>query len=268
MVFRSFYFFLVMLPYLIVAIPLQVVIATLGLPGWHILPRIFHSLGALFLGMRVTVVGRPNQAGPTLLVCNHISWTDIIAIGAKTNVSFVAKSEIQRWPFVGFMASLQKTIYVNRNKRSDAGRTSREMAQRMASGGAVVLFAEGQSDNGTHVLPFRSALIGSAQSAMRGAGAGEVYIQPMTIAYTKIQNLPISLNERSLLRWAKERGFWGNVVAILGSGVKDITIAFGTPMRFEEGADRKELTKKAETQVRRMLVALNRRQPLPTQDAA
>jgi 1-acyl-sn-glycerol-3-phosphate acyltransferase len=268
MVFRLFYFLLVMVPFLIVAVPLQFIITRLNLPFWHLLPRLFHILAALFVGLRVTVVGRPHQGEPTLLVSNHISWTDIIAIGAYTNLSFVAKKEIKRWPIVSFMASLQKTIYVDRGKRTDTRRTSVEMAQRLASGKAVLLFAEGQSDLGTHVRPFRSALVGSAQSAMRDAGAQTIYIQPMTIAYTKMQNLPISLNERNFLRWSKARSFWVNVGRILGSGVKDITIAFGTPIPFAPGDDRKEITRRAEIQVRRMLVALNRRQPLPDRDAA
>ena len=67
----------------------------------------------------------------------------------------------------------------------------------MAAGNAVLLFAEGQSDLGTHVLPFRSALIGAAQHAMEEAGAKDVAIQPLTVAYTKLQGLPVSRSERS-----------------------------------------------------------------------
>jgi len=263
MIFRVLFFILIYVPFMIVVIPLQWLVLTLRLPFWQFFPRIFHKLGCIFLGLRVTMIGKPATGRPTLLVSNHISWTDIIAIGSVANVTFVAKREVGDWPFVGFMASLQKTIYVDRTRRSDAGRTSREMGAHMASGNAVLLFAEGQSDIGTHVLPFRSALIGAAQHAMIDAGAKDVWIQPLTVAYTKLQGLPVSRNERSLIAWIKSKSVKQNIVEILSGGVKDVTVSFGAPIPLDEGANRKVVSKAAEDQVRAMLVALNRGLPLP-----
>lgn len=263
MAFRVLFFLLVYVPFLILVIPVQAIVVLLRLPFWNVLPRVFHRLGCIFLGLRVTVVGHPATGRPTLLVSNHISWTDIIAVGSVADVTFVAKREVRDWFFVGMMANLQKTIYVDRTKRSDAKRTSREMGSHMAAGNAVLLFAEGQSDIGTHVLPFRSALIGAAQHAMIDAGAKDVLIQPLTIAYTKLQGLPVSRNERSLIAWIKSKSIGENIREILGGGVKEVTVAFGTPMPLTEGANRKAVTKAAEDQVRHMLVALNRGQPLP-----
>jgi 1-acyl-sn-glycerol-3-phosphate acyltransferase len=262
MVFRVLFFLLVFLPVLIVVIPLQALILALRLPGWSALPRFFHRLGCIFLGLRVTTIGSPATGRPTLLVSNHISWTDIVAIGSVADVTFVAKSEVRKWFFVGMMADLQRTIYVDRTRRSDAGRTSREIGAHMAAGNSVLLFAEGQSDIGTHVLPFRSALVGAAQHAMLDAGATEVIIQPVTIAYTRLQGLPVSRNERSLIAWIKSKSVGQNIADILGSGVKDVTIAFGPPMPLVDGADRKAVTRAAEAEVRRTLVALNRGQAL------
>ena len=233
------------------------------LPFWNSFRAVFHKVGCVFLGLRVTVIGQPATGRPTLLVSNHISWTDIVAIGSVADVTFVAKSEVRDWFFVGFMARLQKTIFVDRKKRSDAGRTSREMGAHMAGGNAVLLFAEGQSDIGTHVLPFRSALIGAAQHAMIEAGAKDVWIQPLTIAYTRLQGLPVSRNERSLIAWIKSKSVKQNIREILSGSVKDVTVAFGAPMPLDEHADRKAVSKQAENQVRAMLVALNRGLPLP-----
>ena len=134
----------------------------------------------------------------------------------------------------------------------------------MAGGNAVLLFAEGQSDIGTHVLPFRSALIGAAQHAMLDAGApSDVLIQPLTIAYTRLQGLPVSRNERSLIAWIKSKSVKQNIAEILCGNVKDVTVAFGTPMPLSESDDRKAVSKAAENEVRAMLVALNRGLPLP-----
>ena len=246
-----------------VFIPAQFLWSRLGLPGWNLIPRLFHKLGATFLGLRIKVLGQPVRDRAVLFVSNHISWTDIIAIGSVTDVTFVAKREIEKWFFVGFMASLQRTLYVDRTRRHDAKRTTREMAQRMAAGGAVLLFAEGQSDVGTHVLPFRTALVGAAQHAMMEAGARVVMIQPLTVAYTRLQGLPVGRTDRNLIAWIKGKSVGENIREILTGGVKEVTLAFGQPRPLTADTDRKQLTKQAEVEVRRMLVALNRGEQLP-----
>jgi len=262
-IFRTLFFVFVFIPFLVVVIPLQFLVNALHLKSWQVLPRAFHRLGCVFLGLRVQVIGQPATGRPTLLVSNHISWTDIIAVGSVADVTFVAKREVGQWPFVGMMARLQKTIFVDRNRRSDAGRTSREMGAHMAGGNAVLLFAEGQSDIGTHVLPFRSALVGAAQLAMIEAGAKDVLIQPLTIAYTKLAGLPVSRNERSLIAWIKSKSVKQNIAEILGGPAKDVTVAFGAPRPLSQNDNRKLVTKAAEDDVRAMLVALNRGQKLP-----
>ena len=124
MIFRVLFFIVVLLPVMVVIIPLQALINALKLPSWGVLPRFFHRMGRIFLGMRVTVIGQPATGRPTLLVSNHISWTDIVAVGSVAEVTFVAKREVGEWFFVGMMARLQKTIFVDRTRRSDAGRTA------------------------------------------------------------------------------------------------------------------------------------------------
>src|SRR5690606_21822467 len=141
------------------------------------------------------------------------------------------------------------------------GRTAREMSARIAEGAAVLLFAEGTSDIGTHVLPFRSALMGAASAAMEGAGK-KVMIQPVAIAYTAISGIALSRNQRRQIAWIGDMGVGDNLAAILASGPKDVTIAFGTPLAA--GGDRKAVARAAEDQVRLMVNALNRRQPLPS----
>ena len=261
MVLRILFFIFAYIPVMLVGIPSQFVITRLGIDS-NVLPRFFHRCGCVFLGLRVTVLGEPAHGRPTLLLSNHISWTDIIAIGSVADVTFVSKLGVRNTFFVGFMASLQKTIYIDYNRRQDTKRTSREMAKRLAANGAVLLFAEGHRDLGTHVQPFRSALVGAAQQAMKEGGAAEVMLQPVCIAYTKLQGMPISRAERPGISGVGAKGFRQVVSALLKSGTKDVTIAFGTPIPFPPDGDRKVLTKWAEGEVRRMLVALNRGQTL------
>jgi len=257
MIFRTLFFIFVFVPFMLIGIPVQFIITRLGMFS-PFLTMLFHRLGCVFCGLRVKTIGEPLHNRPTLLLSNHISWTDIVAIGSVADVTFVAKTGVRDTFFVGFMASLQRTLFVDYNRRSAAKRTSTEIAQRLAKNGAVLLFAEGHRDLGDHVQPFRSALVGAAQAAMIEGGAKDVALQPVTIAYTHLQGLPISRNERSGVSGMNARGLKAVIAGILGSGVKDVTIAFGAPIPMSAETDRKAITKLAEDQVRRMLVALNR----------
>jgi len=251
---RLVFFGLVVLPFTLLGLPIQFVIVRTGLPGWQFLPSIFFKLLAFTLGLRVALAGQPLANGPVLVVANHIGWLDIIAVASKVPVSFVAKSDVARWPLIGTLARMHKTVFVDRARRTDTRRTAAEMSARIAQGVPVLLFAEGTSGIGTHVLPFRSALIGAAPKD----GAS---IQPLAIAYTKISGLPLSRSERRQIAWIGDMGITDNLGAILGSGPKDVVLAFGAPIPAT--IDRKLVAKRAQTTVRRMLNALNRADPLP-----
>ncbi|WP_196260388.1 lysophospholipid acyltransferase family protein [Pelagibacterium limicola] len=263
MVLRLAFIALVVVPFALVGLPFQLVLLRFAPRAWGVLPGLFFRLLAFALGLKVTVHGRPATDVPVLLVANHISWLDIVAIASVIPVRFVAKSDVANWALVGFFARLQKTIFVDRTRRTDTGRTARAMGDALAAGDPVLLFAEGTSGIGTHVLPFKSALIGAAEKAMGDAGSQEVVIQPMAIAYTAISGLPLSRHERPRIAWVGNMGLGDNLWHILASGPKSVTIAFCSPMPAN-GA-RKTVSSRAEHQVRAMLVALNRGQALPSE---
>ena len=102
MIFRTLFFIFVFVPVLIVIVPIQFIITRLGL-YWSGLPLFFHKVGCVFLGIRVKTIGEPLHGRPTLLLSNHISWTDIIVIGSVADVTFVAKTGVRNTFFVGFM---------------------------------------------------------------------------------------------------------------------------------------------------------------------
>jgi len=94
-----------------------------------------------------------------LLVCNHLSYLDILVIAAITPAVFVSKSEVKRWPVFGWFARIAGTIFVQREKRGDVARTTNEMQAALDAGLLLVLFPEGTSSSGETVLPFRSSLL-------------------------------------------------------------------------------------------------------------
>lgn len=112
------------------------------------------------VGGRLRVEGVPPRDG--LIVCNHLSYVDIAALGSACPCSFVSKAEVRRWPFIGWAAELAGTVFVRRAHRSEVAGQVEDIKQAIIRGIPIVLFPEGTSTDGSQVLPFRSALLQAA----------------------------------------------------------------------------------------------------------
>lgn len=119
------------------------------------------------LHVRYTVHGHLPKGTPTLIVSNHVSWLDIWVIDAVIGVRFVAKSDIRRWPVIGFLVKGAGTIFIERDKRHDTARTNRSIVHALTHGEYVAIFPEGICTDGTEVRPYHASLF---QPAV-GAGA-------------------------------------------------------------------------------------------------
>jgi 1-acyl-sn-glycerol-3-phosphate acyltransferase len=112
------------------------------------------------LGIRVATHGSMPQAG--LLVCNHLSYLDIVTLSSIEPCVFVAKRDVAAWPLFGWLARGAGTIFVDRKKRFCSPAAVDYIREAIKNGSVVVLFAEGTSSDGSTVLPFKSALLESA----------------------------------------------------------------------------------------------------------
>lgn len=120
------------------------------------------------LNVKVHVSGTPpGGRTPTMLVTNHVSWLDIWVIHATCPVRFVAKSDVRRWPVLGWLVARSGTIFIERTRRHDTGRTNRRIVAVLSRGERVGVFPEGTTTDGTHLRPFHASLF---QPAL-GAGA-------------------------------------------------------------------------------------------------
>jgi 1-acyl-sn-glycerol-3-phosphate acyltransferase len=115
--------------------------------------------------IELKVVGAPAPAGPLLLVSNHISWVDILALHAVCPCRFVAKADVERWPLLGTVVTGGGTLYVKRESRRDAMRVVHRMVEALKDGDILAVFPEGTTSDGSSVLPFHSGLIQAAISA-------------------------------------------------------------------------------------------------------
>ena len=109
--------------------PVQAALLRVSPKGARRFPHWYHRQVCRLIGVRLAVEGSLAQGRPVLLVCNHTSWLDIPVLSAVAPVAFVAKKEVARWPFVSWLAKLQRTVFVDRARRKSL-RDVREMCSR------------------------------------------------------------------------------------------------------------------------------------------
>jgi 1-acyl-sn-glycerol-3-phosphate acyltransferase len=250
------------LPFIVCAIlfmtaalmPVQVLSLVFNWPLRRSIPVLYHRMVCALVGVRVHVVGAPPASRPLLILANHSSWLDIAVITSVLSVVFVAKREVARWPFFGWLAKLQRSVFVDRERRHRTGKATSEIAERLLEGDAVVLFAEGTSSDGNRVLPFRTALLGAAQELLATGEADHALVQPMSIAYVGLQGLPISRDQRCGVSWYGGIDLMPHLLNLVRGGAVDVVVTFGEAMTYDRATDRKRLAKTMEDVVRRLTV--------------
>jgi len=177
----------------LIAIPIQCVL--LLLPGQAKISFgcFYHRVLCWLIGLKVQVVGKVSDKPATLFLPNHTSWLDILVLGSVLRASFVSKSEVGQWPVIGFVAKLGRTVFVSRRRTSTVLREADTMRERLQAGDSLILFAEGTSNDGTRVLPFRSAFLAAAADAKA--------VQPVSLVYDRLGGLPACRRDRPLFAW-------------------------------------------------------------------
>ena len=160
-----------------------VLLAYLSLHGlWRLVrarspwPPRFLGMAARVIGVRARVSGRPLRRD-VFFVSNHLSWLDILVLGGATGSAFISKAEVARVPLVGWLASLNRTIFVDRDDR-------RSMPQQIAiirdaiSQGPVTIFPEGTTSDGRIIMPFKAGLLQVLDPPVPG-----MRVQPLFLDY-------------------------------------------------------------------------------------
>jgi 1-acyl-sn-glycerol-3-phosphate acyltransferase len=233
-------------------LPFQLLSLLLGLSTQRLIPSLYHRIVCRIVGIRVHVSGTP-AAEAQLIVANHASWLDIAVISAAAPVAFVAKSEVAQWPIFGWLAKLQRSVFVDRKRRSQTAHATREIAGRLRDGDRIVLFAEGTSSDGNRVLPFRSSLIGAAGDLLRdNKSHSRVLIQPLSVAYVGLHGMPMLRRERRRAAWYGGADLLPHLTDVLRDGRIDVVLSWGAPVPYLPESNRKILARDIEQRVRRL----------------
>ena len=239
----------------LVLVPLQILSMKTGWWPETVILKIWHRLILRALGMRVHVKGTLSDKRPLLVAANHISWTDIMVLGSFADVKFIARADMEGWPLIGMLSKLQRTVFIERERKRTAGDQASEIASRMAKGDAMVLFAEGSTGDGNTILPFKSTLFGAASMAISEGAAEQVFIQPVAIAYTRVHGVPLGRRHRPIAAWIGDQDLMPHLKVLMAEGALDVEVHFGEPIAFAKGSNRKETSRLMEGQVRAMMQA-------------
>ncbi len=237
----------------LVLLPIQLLFVKTGWSLQKKLPVLFHKIVRRLLGIRIHVHGKMAMNRPLMLAANHSSWADIVVLSAVAEVSFIAKSQVATWPLFGLFAKLQRSVFVEREKRGRTHDQASEIATRLTDGDVMVLFAEGTTSDGNRVLPFKTSLFGAAQVAIRETSAETVTIQPVTIAYTRVHGLPMGRFHRPVIAWPGDVELGPSLIGMLKEGAYDVDVRFGEPVEIDSKSDRKALARLMEERVRAMM---------------
>jgi 1-acyl-sn-glycerol-3-phosphate acyltransferase len=239
--------------FVLVGVPLHWLAHRMGSPLARRMPGLFHRALCAVLRLRVRYSGEPSPDRPQLLVPNHVSWIDILAIGASGPVCFLAKHEVARWPVIGALARLQGVVFVDRSRRRRLPQVNAEIARHMVAGDPVVLFAEATTGDGNRLLKFHSPHFEAARLAMQAAGRQPV-IQPLAIVYTRRDGLPLGRAGRAAIAWYGDMTLAGHLWALLKGGPVDCDVIYGHPIPFSPQINRKIAARATRAAVRNLVV--------------
>ena len=222
---------------LIFCVPLHYLWKAFG--ARSIWPQVYLGFVGRCAGLKVHVDGRP-LTDNVLFVANHVSWLDILALGGATRAIFVSRDDVANWPLVGWIASLNDTLYVARQARREVHGQADQLRQALGKGRAVALFPEGTTAR--TMIPFRPSLFASLFPPLPG-----VAVQPVAIDYGPVGDE---------IAWTGEESASANARRVLSrEGTIEVTLRFLAPIAPDEVVDRKRLAAGAQAEVAQALAA-------------
>jgi 1-acyl-sn-glycerol-3-phosphate acyltransferase len=156
-------------------VPMHYLWRLLHLPSaW---PRWFLSRVGWIVGARVQKIGVPLRRD-VFYVANHLSWIDILALGGASGTAFIAKAELAKAPLVGWLAGLNRTVYVKRENRLGVAEQINDLRLALEDNWAVTIFPEGTTTDGQSLLPFKTPMLRVLEPPPAG-----VMVQPVLLDY-------------------------------------------------------------------------------------
>ena len=208
--------------------------------GGHV-PSLVCRMILFVIGIRFTVSGKP-MVGGGAVVANHSSWLDIVTLNAGNPVFFVSKSEVAKWPGIGFLAKITGTVFINRD-RKEARLQTKIFEDRLAAGQKLLFFPEGTSTDAIRVLPFKSTLF---QAFLSSELKPKMRIQPVTVNYIAPEG-----EDARFYGWWGDMDFGAHMLATLSARRQgNVEVVYHAPVKAADYDNRKSLAADTEAMVK------------------
>ncbi len=205
----------------------------------------YAKLALKTMNFEIETVGAEGKFGAGrnyLIVSNHMSYIDILCLSSVHSSMFVTSKDMGENFFLGTLAELGGSVFVERRHRGQIERDLTEISEALRQGFDVVLYPEGTSTNGETVLPFKKSLL------MAAVEAG-VDVLPMTIKYTHVNGEPFSRANADRVCWYGDMDFAPHLLGLFGVKSMRVKLEFLEPIRVTKDSTRQELAEKAHSAI-------------------
>ncbi len=206
------------------------------------LPMYFLRWTARIVGARVKVHGTPLRRD-VFFTSNHISWVDILALAGASGTAFVAKQELRDTPVIGWLANLNRTVYVKREHRMGVAGQIKALRRALADNWSVTVFPEGTTTDGQSLLPFKTSMLKVLEPP-----PPSVRVQPVVVDYGYVAEE---------IGWIGEEGGVNNFKRVLArKGTFRLNLHYLEPFAPGDHCGRKEIGAEARRQIASKLEGL------------
>ena len=203
-------------------------------------PMMFLRKAAWICGARVKKVGTPLRRD-VFFIANHISWIDILALAGASGTAFVAKQELSEVPIIGWLCTLNRTVFVKRENRMGVAEQVNALREALADNWSVTVFPEGTTTDNRSLLPFKTSMLSVLEPPPPG-----VLVQPVMLNYGAVGEE---------IGWIGEEGGLNNARRLLGrKGNFAVAIHFLEPFSPDEHRGRKAIGQRARIAIEEALI--------------
>ena len=164
------------------------------------------------------------------IVCNHLSYLDVLILNSHLPSCFVTSQEVRETPGLGLISALAGCIFVERRNKLNIGAEISKLTLALKNGLNVCVFPEATSTNGERVLPFKKSLFQASINS-------ETPVLPVTINYLSINNQPISSGNRDLLFWYGDMDFLPHLLTVCSSKNIKCQVTINRPIEVSKNSN-------------------------------
>lgn len=205
-------------------------------------PMLFLRYAARVCGARVEVIGT-HLKRDVFYIANHISWVDILALAGASGTAFVAKAELAEAPVVGWLARLNRTVFVKRENRLGVAEQINALKEALVDNWSVTVFPEGTTTDGQSLLPFKTSMLSVLDPPPPG-----VLVQPVVLDYGPVAEW---------IGWIGEESGINNAKRVLSrKGTFCLKVYFLEPFSPEQYGGRKAIGEQARRRIEECLLEI------------